>query len=117
MMKLSAILFVLVKHCVLTLNINQARKEKSKSKYDCDFHFKNIKLDLEMMMKNAFLDDELSQAYEQRTKDLTSCLNFFPKYLIKLDENLTKEDENQYIAESEEQYFDLFLKRDKNKIF
>ena len=88
-----ALLFLLVAmHSTFGLNNNNNLAEKNELQkekivslpVDCDSYFNDV-IQIEEEMMNDFTDLELRNAYKMRNKSMTLCLDFFTKFLAKLD--------------------------------
>jgi hypothetical protein len=115
-MKVSAILFLLAIHCVFSLKTNpEVLKNQRVPTTDCDTHFKEI-IQIDESMMNDFTDADLRDAYKERNTNMAKCLEFFSKFLAKLDYYLnniegldmsdTESEEKSQEIESEQQYDD-----------
>lgn len=139
--KLKAVLITILvalhsTHSLQSFNDNKVEdqekilKEHSASlPVDCDSYFNDvIQIDEEMM--NEFTDLELRNAFKLRNKSMTLCLDFFTKFLAKLDyyldniEGLESEEEesgeianydNSYAREVRRVRAKNFWKRNVNK--
>lgn len=90
---------------------------KSDSNVDCDSYFNDV-IQIEENMMDEFTDHELRDAYKTRNKNMTLCLDFFTKFLAKLDyylDNIEGLDEES--DEVDESAFNRDTRRIKAKHF
>lgn len=108
--------------CVLvTLHATSAEQYKSNAEnksLDCDSYFSDV-IQVEEKMMNDFTDDDLKESYRLRNNDMGLCLEFFTKFLAKLDHYLNNINdlENLVVSGEDESGYKRETRRLKNKNF
>lgn len=80
----------------------KAQDENTPPPIDCDSFFSDV-IQIEEKMMSELSDLDLAQAYNLRNSEMASCLNFFTKFLAKLDHYLSNIESLENISISNEE--------------
>lgn len=80
---------------------NQVQTTGSSGPVDCDSYFSDV-VQIDEKMMNEFHDQELRHAYGIRNKNMGLCLEFYTKFLAKLDFYLNSLDALEIESDEEE---------------